>query len=60
MRLAIRLSPAVAALLVPSVALACPYGSGASACSMHHTSLAGYAMWLIAGVTIGFTTFRRR
>jgi hypothetical protein len=59
MRLAIRFAPVVA-LLVPSVALACPYSSGASACGVHHTSLAGYAAWLIVGVTVGFATFRRR
>jgi hypothetical protein len=58
MRLAIRIAP-LAALLVPSVVLACPYGSGASACSMHHSPIAGYAAWLIAGIALGFGTFRK-
>jgi hypothetical protein len=46
--------------LAPSLALACPYGSVTEGCdgcgSSALLSLAGYGMWLLLGLGIGFAS----
>ena len=41
---------------VPSLAFACPYGSGASGCGGGGSSLVSYAVWLLVGLGAGVTS----
>ena len=53
---------AVVVFLAPSVALACPYGSGSVGCGTCDSSLLGYGTWLLLGLGIGLgsVAFERR
>jgi hypothetical protein len=61
MKVALRLI-AVIVSLVPSVAFACPYGSGSTGCGACDSSLLGYGTWLLLGLGIGLgsVAFERR
>ena len=54
------LLPALAALLTPSLALACPYASAASSasagCGACGSSTLGYGVSLLLGVVAGFAS----
>jgi hypothetical protein len=65
MKLALPLLAAAAASIVPSLASACPYSSGAAGCAASGASfsLLGYGAFLLVGLGAGFASIaleRRR